>query len=120
MHLLTYNPFEKLSFEFTKYTIEKVKTGEITFKHDILRKQKATIEITANHEKQTFTVGGKTYPVLIDKQYTYKVKGKSLIVSNFGGFIQFIREAGNRENVWHHTAKALLLKLSKGNYTEKN
>lgn len=107
-----------VSFIFNKWTYEKEYTQGKCYKLNTLRKHKRLIHVSFNIKDKYVIVSGVKYNIIVDYNcgYTYKkTKGNNILVSSFSGFIKFIQEASDRNNVFHHVAQGLLINLSKRN-----
>lgn len=121
LKLLTYSPTEKIDFIFIKYTFEKEITNSPCYKMNVLRKAPAKIEVLVNYEQKTISVQGKEFKTEINREYTYKkTRGNVIQVSDFKGFVDFLKESNSVKNVFHNRTEALLLSLCKNNFTYLN
>lgn len=123
LQLPQYSQTNNITFRYNKWTYEKEYTIAPRYMLNTLRRHICLIHVSFNIAEKTVVIAGIKYNIIVDYRcgYTYKkTKGNNILVSSLGGFISFISDASNKKDVFHHTASALLEKLSKNNFQRLN
>jgi hypothetical protein len=115
------NDTTRIEFNFEKLTLEKVRTRENCYRHELLRKTPCKIVVIFNTKDRTMQVHDKVYKIHVSNGYVYKkLQGYNIGCSYLDYFIKHIEEAANRENVFHISMKSTLLNWSKNKFTYLN
>lgn len=103
----------RFNFVFVKHIFEKVYTEKPRYRIDTVNLQKRVYAIEFNETKGTFSINGKVFNLLPNcYEYTYrKTRGNNIQVASVSGFLRHIKDAANRDNVFHHLTEGFLRRL---------
>lgn len=104
---------ERINYSYFHFTKEKQKT-DTGYILQLLRKTPKTIAIVVDHINETLTINGVFFKTRKNYEYTYReCRGNIIEVSDFCRFIVFLKQASERESIWHTTFTQFLLKIAK-------